>query len=107
MRTGSRICALAATAAVGLAAIPAHAQMPPGCPPNYYLATDGNCYPGPPPVYPQPVYQVAPPVDQPPLVFDGLVLGIGLGIAALASHGHGHGGPPVRHPIHGEEEHHH
>jgi len=30
------------------------------CPPGYYYASDGNCYPGPPPSYPPPPYDTAP-----------------------------------------------
>jgi hypothetical protein len=49
------------------------------CPPGYYYASDGNCYPGPPPAYSPPVYDYTPPVYQPPPVYDGFALGIGLG----------------------------
>ena len=59
-------------------AVPARAQVP-ACPAGYYYASDGQCYPGAPPVYAPPVYEVAPPIYQPPVVFDGFSLGIGLG----------------------------
>jgi hypothetical protein len=57
---------------------PVHAQTP-VCPAGYYYASDGQCYPGGPPAYPAPVYEVAPPVYQPPFVFDGFAVGLGLG----------------------------
>jgi hypothetical protein len=74
-------------------AAPVAAQTP-ICPPGYYYASDGRCYPGGPPAYPPPVYEVAPPVYQPPVVFDGLVLGLGLGalIGGEGRGGEGRGG---------------
>lgn len=68
-------------------ATPAAAQTPP-CPPGYYYASDGRCYPGAPPayppppypVYPAPVYEVAPPVYAPYPVYDGFYPGIGVGV---------------------------
>jgi hypothetical protein len=74
-------------------AAPADAQAP-VCPPGYYFASDGRCYPGAPPAYPPPVYEYAPPVYQPPVVIDGLILGIGLGaLIGGAERGGGyHGG---------------
>jgi hypothetical protein len=78
---------------------PAFAQTLPGCPPGYYYASDGYCYPGqPPPVYayPPPIYDPTPPVYQPPTVVDGVALGVGLGLlfGALAAghsdHDRGH-----------------
>ena len=70
---------------------PADAQAP-VCPAGYYYASDGQCYPGGPPVYPPPVYAVEPPVYQPPLVLDGLALGIGLGAVFGGDRGHDYGG---------------
>jgi hypothetical protein len=70
-------------------ASPATAQVP-TCPYGYYYASDGQCYPGAPPVYPAPIYEVAPPVYQPPVVIDGFGLGIGLG--AVLGGGRGYGG---------------
>jgi hypothetical protein len=58
---------------------PADAQVS-VCPPGYYLASDGQCYPGAPPVYYPPVYDVAPPIYEPPVVIDGFFPGIGVGI---------------------------
>jgi hypothetical protein len=71
-------------------ATPAEAQVPPGCPPGYYLGSDGQCYPGAQPVYPPPDYDVAPPVYQPPFVIDGFAPGIGIGVG-IGGRGHGGG----------------
>ncbi|HTZ81289.1 MAG TPA: hypothetical protein VMC10_25490 [Stellaceae bacterium] len=93
MRTVSlpRVIALAFGALAGAAS--ADAQTP-VCPPGYYYASDGQCYPGAQPAYPPPAYAVAPPVYQPPIVFDGLAIGLGLGalIGAAGHHGDGHRG---------------
>ncbi len=70
-------------------AAPAIAQMP-VCPAGYYYASDGQCYPGGPPVYPPPVYEVAPPVYEPPVVVDGF--GIGIGLGAVIGGGPGYDG---------------
>ncbi len=72
---------------------PADAQTP-VCPPGYYYASDGLCYPGPPPVYAPPPYVVAPPVYAPPPVFDGFAIGLGLGalIGGHEEHGGERGG---------------
>jgi len=70
-------------------AAPADAQAP-VCPPGYYLGTDGQCYPGAPPVYPVPYYDVAPPIYQPPFVFDGYGPGIGIGVG-IGGRGYGGG----------------
>lgn len=81
--------------ALGIGALPAPAgAQAPVCPYGYYLASDGQCYPGPPPAYPAPVYEVAPPVYQPPVIFDGLDIGIGLGFGGRGGgwHGGGRGG---------------
>lgn len=78
MRTIFLPSVIALALATWAGASPADAQTP-VCPPGYYFASDGQCYPGAPPVYPPPVYEVAPPVYQPPFVVDGLALGIGLG----------------------------
>ena len=80
--------------ALGLCAgaAPAGAQVAPGCPEAYYLATDGRCYPGSPPVYAPPVYEVAPPVYQPPVVLDGFGIGLGIGIGGGGYYGGYHGG---------------
>ena len=61
-------------------AAPADAQVPPGCPPGYTYGSDGQCYPAGATVYAPPVYEVAPPVYQPPFVYDGYGPGIGIGI---------------------------
>ncbi len=93
MRTISRP-SLIALAVGAWAGAPAIAQIPPSCPPGYYLYTDGQCYPGPQPVYPQPDYDVIAPVYQPPVVYDGFALGIGFG-GGRGDRGHGdrgHGG---------------
>jgi hypothetical protein len=81
------LIALALGASAGT---PAVAQIPPACPPGYYLYTDGRCYPGPQPVYPQPDYDVIAPVYQPPVVYDGFALGIGFG-GGRGDRGHGGG----------------
>jgi len=76
--------------ALGIGALPAPADAQvPVCPYGYYLASDGLCYPGPPPYYPALVYSVAPPVYQPPLIFDGIDIGIGFG---FGGRGGGRGG---------------
>ena len=94
MKTASlpRIIALAIGTLVGAAT--ADAQTP-VCPPGYFYASDGQCYPSASqPVYPLPVYAVAPPVYQPPVVFDGFSLGIGFGGRIGSERGGraGHGG---------------
>jgi hypothetical protein len=78
---------------IGAGAPPADAQTP-VCPPGYYYASDGQCYPGAPPVYAPPVYEIAPPVYQPPLVYDGFGVGIGLGFGGYGGYrgGRGYGG---------------
>lgn len=85
------------------AARPSFAQTLPTCPPGYYYASDGYCYPLRPPVYayPPPVYDPAPPVYRPPTVVDGVAIGVGLGLlfgALAAGHSdHGdRGRPPPR-----------
>ncbi|MGO9786632.1 MAG: hypothetical protein ACLPL5_07480 [Stellaceae bacterium] len=79
--------------ALGSWAVPAPAgAQAPVCPYGYYLASNGQCYPGPAPYYPAPVYEVAPPVYQPPIVFDGLGIGIGLGFGGRGGGWHGDGG---------------
>jgi hypothetical protein len=73
-------------------AVPADAQTP-VCPAGYYYASDGQCYPGAPPAYAPPVYEVAPPVYAPPAVFDGFALGLGLGaVIGGVDGGRGYGG---------------
>lgn len=86
---------LVATLTAG-APLPAQAQT---CPPGYYYASDGNCYPGPPPSYPPPPYDTAPPVEPPPPVLDGLLIGLGLLVvgAIIASDHDDHRGRPVPH----------
>ena len=89
MRTIFLSCAIALAAGSWIGTVPAAAQVPPGCPPGYYLAQDGQCYPGTPPVYPAPLYDVGPPIVAPPVILDFFDPGIGYG-------GHdfgGHGGP--------------
>lgn len=78
-------CVLIGTLA-GLAPLWAHAQ---SCPPGYYYASDGNCYPAPPPSYPPPIYDAAPPVATPPVVMDGLMIGLGLLAGAVIFGDHG------------------
>jgi hypothetical protein len=89
MRNFSLPSAVALAVAALAFAGPAAAQ---SCPPDYYFASDGRCYPSGPPPAPPPVYY-APPVRQPPPVYDGFALGIGLGalVGVLGSH-HGGGG---------------
>ncbi|MDE2165125.1 MAG: hypothetical protein KGJ66_02150 [Alphaproteobacteria bacterium] len=70
------------------------------CPPGYYYASDGNCYPGPPPTYPAPAYDATPPVAPPPVVMDGFLLGLGILIGGLAASEH-HGGDRGRPEEHG------
>jgi len=96
MKAMSLPCLVGLAVAASVAAVPAFGQ---GCPPGYYYASDGRCYPGGPPAYPPPVYDTAPPVYQPPVVFDGLSLGIGLGFGGGGDHhrgdrGHFHPGGP-------------
>jgi hypothetical protein len=86
-RSLSGVVALALAASV--VAGPAVAQ---SCPPGYYFASDGRCYPGGPPAYPPPVYDPAPPVYQPPPVYDGFAVGIGLGALAGGIFAGGRGG---------------
>lgn len=83
---------IALALAFGAGAPPAHAQAP-ACPPGYYFASDGRCYPGGPPVYAPPIYAppayvVAPPVYPPPVVFDGFGIGFGFGGGRGGWHGH-------------------
>ena len=77
------------------------------CPLGYYYASDGNCYPGPPPNYPPPVYDTAPPVSAPPVVMDGLLIGLGVLVGGIIASDHGdhfrgrpeaHRPPPRRAP---------
>jgi hypothetical protein len=90
MRTFSLPSAVALTVAALTFAAPAMAQ---SCPPGYYFASDGRCYPGGPPAAPPPVYDYAPPVSQPPPVYDGFALGIGLGaLVGVLGNDHGGGG---------------
>jgi hypothetical protein len=88
-----RIISLASGLALALAIWaydrPADAQVAPVCPDGYYLATDGQCYPGQPPVYPPPIYDDAPAVFEPPVIFDGFGIGIGIG---GGGYGGGYGG---------------
>ena len=87
-------CVLVATLAAG---VPLAAQAQ-SCPPGYYYASDGNCYPGPPPTYAPPPYDAAPPVVPPAAVMDGLLIGLGLLVGgAIASDHGGHRGPPEQH----------
>lgn len=79
MRTTFLPCIIALALGIGAGAAPANAQAP-VCPPGYYYASDGQCYPAAQPLYPPPVYDLAPPVYQPPLVVGGLGIGIGLGV---------------------------
>lgn len=79
-------CLLIATITAGMP-IAAWAQT---CPPGYYYASDGNCYPGPPPTYAPPAYDVAPPVVPPPVVTDGFLLGLGILLGGLAASGGDH-----------------
>jgi hypothetical protein len=74
---------------IWVGAAPADAQVP-VCPAGYYYASDGQCYPGAPPAYPPPIYDVAPPVYAPPVVIDGF--GLGLGFGAIIGGGRGRGG---------------
>lgn len=87
-------CVLAGTLA---AAVPIAAQAQ-SCAAGYYYASDGYCYPGPPPNYPPPAYDTAPPVSTPPVVTDGLLIGLGLLIGAAIESDHGdHRGRPEEH----------
>jgi hypothetical protein len=83
----SSVIALALGSWAGAA--PAAAQAP-VCPAGYYLATDGQCYPGGPPVYAPQGYDVDPPIYQPPFVFDGYGPGIGIGVG-IGGRGRGGG----------------
>jgi hypothetical protein len=74
------------------------------CARGYYYASDGYCYPVPPPTYQPPAYDAAPPVSPPPAVMDGLMIGLGIliGGIVLSDHGDHHGHPeehraPPRH----------
>ena len=81
-----------------LAAGVPHAVQAQSCPRGYYFASDGNCYPGPPPNYPPPAYDPAPPVAAPPVVMDGLLIGLGLLIGGIIASDHdGHRGSPEAH----------
>jgi len=91
MRTAFLPSVIALALGTFAGAAPADAQAP-ACPPGYYYASDGRCYPGAPPAYPPPVYEVAPPVYQPPVVLDGLILGIGLGALIGGERGGGERG---------------
>lgn len=84
-----------AGALAGMAPLWAHAQ---SCPPGYYYASDGNCYPGPAPSYAPPVYDAAPPVSTPPIVMDGVMIGLGLLAGAAIFGGHDEHRAPVRRP---------
>ena len=79
--------------------VPIEAQAQ-SCPPGYYYASDGYCYPGPPPSYAPPTYDAAPPVSTPPVVTDGLMIGLGmlLGGVLLSGHGGHRGRPEARRP---------
>jgi hypothetical protein len=90
MRTIFLPSAVVLALAIWAGAAPVHAQAP-VCPYGYYLASDGQCYPGAPPAYPPPVYEYAPPIYQPPVVIDGFGLGIGLGFGGRGGF-HGGGG---------------
>jgi len=87
------------------ATAPAGAQAYPACPYGYYFASDGRCYPGQPPPqpypypssfpypgpvygypYPPPVYDYAPPVYPPPVVYGG---GVGFDFV-FGDHDHHH-----------------
>ncbi len=84
-----------------LAAAVPMAALAQSCPAGYYYASDGNCYPGPPPNYPPPAYDTTPPVSTPPVVTDGLLLDLGLllGAAITSDHGdHHHARPEERRP---------
>ena len=82
----------------GLSPSVANAQV---CPFGYYYASDGRCYPGPPPPYPPPVYVYTPPVVAPPPIFDGFLMGAGLG-ALFGSWGDGYRGyAPRGYPMRG------
>lgn len=76
--------ALVATVAVTVP-LAALAQV---CPQGYYYASDGNCYPGPPPTYAPPAYDTAPPVSTPPVVTDGLLIGLGVLLGGLLLRNH-------------------
>lgn len=78
-------CVLAGTLA---SAVPIATQAQ-SCAAGYYYASDGYCYPGSPPNYPPPSYDTAPPVSAPPVVTDGLMIGLGLliGAAIVSDHG--------------------
>jgi hypothetical protein len=69
------VIALTIWMAAGIA--PADAQTP-SCSPGYYVASDGRCYPGSPPVDPPPT-DTAPPINRPPVVFNGPDFGFGYG----------------------------
>ncbi|MHB8623509.1 MAG: hypothetical protein ACYC9J_14280 [Sulfuricaulis sp.] len=90
-------------------ALPLAAQAQ-SCAAGYYYASDGNCYPGSPPNYLPPTYDTAPPVSTPPVVTDGLLIGLGLLIGAAIESDHGdHHGRPEEHrpsPRRGEAERH-
>jgi hypothetical protein len=87
------LCLMAGVFAIGMP-VAVQAQ---SCPPGYYFASDGNCYPGPPPNYPPPQYDAAPPVSAPPLVADGLILGLGMLLGSALSEDHDRGRPPEEH----------
>ena len=73
MRTISLPSVIVLVVGTWAGAAPADAQTP-VCPDGYYYSdSDGQCYPD------QPVYDVAPPVYLPPVVFDGYGIGLGGG----------------------------
>ena len=91
MRTAFLPSVIALALGTWAGAAPSNAQVP-VCPAGYYYASDGQCYPGAPPIYPPPVYEVAPPVYEPPVIFDGFSIGIGLGGGGYRGGGRGYGG---------------
>ena len=94
---GATACALSGVLMGSPLLAQAQAQ---ACPPGYYYASDGLCYPGTPPNYPPPIYDPAPPVSPPPVVADGMMIGLGLllGAALLGGDGDGHRAPEMHRP---------